>query len=77
MNLIPYNNVPDLRFEAPTDYQIKKFEKILNDNKINIVIRRKKGDDINAACGQLRRSKSSVDCGRKTEDGFYCHNLDE
>ncbi len=56
VNLIPYNKVPDLNFETPTEEQIKKFEKILNDNKINIVIRRKKGDDINAACGQLRRT---------------------
>ena len=35
---------------------ILEFEEILKDNGIEVTVRREMGTDINAACGQLRRS---------------------
>ena len=53
INLIPYNNVIGLSYESSTEIRIKNFWKTLNDNGILTTIRKNRGDDILAACGQL------------------------
>ena len=54
LNLIPYNNTPNSPFKAPTPQNLLAFEKTLWAKKITAIIRKSKGQDIDAACGQLR-----------------------
>ncbi|MFN7732649.1 MAG: hypothetical protein ACK5OB_12150, partial [Pirellula sp.] len=56
-NVIPYNPVPGLPYETPTHEAIMAFRKYLLDGGINVMFRQRKGDDIQAACGQLRRMR--------------------
>lgn len=55
LNVIPYNPVPGLPYETPTPESIHQFRRTLVDGGINVMFRQRKGDDIQAACGQLRR----------------------
>jgi len=56
LNVIPYNPVEGLPYRTPSAKSISKFRKILTDAGITIQFRQRKGDQINAACGQLRRN---------------------
>ncbi len=55
LNVIPYNPVAGLPYETPSQVSIRTFRKILTDGGINVQFRERKGDRIQAACGQLRR----------------------
>lgn len=55
VNLIPYNTVEEREFKAPSKKTTETFLKILTENKISATLRRELGDEIDAACGQLRR----------------------
>ena len=55
LNVIPYNPVPGLPYETPTSETILEFRRILMEGGINVMFRQRKGNDIQAACGQLRR----------------------
>jgi len=55
LNVIPYNPVPGLPYETPSPESIHQFRRILMDGGINVMFRQRKGNDIQAACGQLRR----------------------
>lgn len=54
VNLIPYNTVPGLRWSQPSQGRQEKFLSILRDRGVAVTLRREKGHDIEAACGQLR-----------------------
>jgi 23S rRNA (adenine2503-C2)-methyltransferase len=54
LNLIVYNPTPDSRYTAPSPERVLAFEKILWEKGVTAVVRKSKGRDINAACGQLR-----------------------
>lgn len=54
VNLIPFNPFPGTRFERPDDAAIRKFQKLLNESGRIAPVRRTRGDDIDAACGQLK-----------------------
>jgi len=56
VNLIPVNEVTESGFVRSTSESINNFRKILEHNGIETTVRREMGSDINAACGQLRRS---------------------
>jgi 23S rRNA (adenine2503-C2)-methyltransferase len=56
VNVIPYNPVSGLPYETPAAEAVARFTSILEQAGIAIRIRRRKGDKINAACGQLRRA---------------------
>jgi len=56
LNVIPYNPVAGLPYETPSPAAIYKFRDILQAGGINVKFRQRKGAEINAACGQLRRS---------------------
>lgn len=56
VNLIPINKVSENSFEKSSINDIKNFSNILMKKGIETTIRREMGADINAACGQLRRS---------------------
>ena len=57
VNLIPLNSVSESGYLTTEGYKIKNFAKILENKNISTTIRISKGQDINAACGQLRRTK--------------------
>ncbi|MEO6808017.1 MAG: hypothetical protein ABI353_02765, partial [Isosphaeraceae bacterium] len=55
VNLIPYNPVEGLPFERPTPEAIKRFVDTVRRSAVSISVRKTKGREIDAACGQLRR----------------------
>ncbi len=57
LNVIPYNPVEGLPFKTPSNRSIAQFKEILQSAGIEIRFRQRKGDKINAACGQLRRQQ--------------------
>ena len=54
VNLIPYNTVEGLPWVRPEVPRQDAFANILRQARVSVTIRREKGHDINAACGQLR-----------------------
>ena len=54
VNLIPYNRVEGLPWERPAEEAQEAFLKALEKQKVTATIRREKGGNIDAACGQLR-----------------------
>ncbi|AZR72961.1 23S rRNA (adenine(2503)-C(2))-methyltransferase [Anoxybacter fermentans] len=54
VNLIPINPVPKTGFIRPNEEQIYRFQGILKKAGIETTIRKERGTDIDAACGQLR-----------------------
>ncbi|VXB28398.1 putative Fe-S containing enzyme [Luteimonas sp. 9C] len=54
VNLIPFNPFPGTRYERPDDATIRRFQKLLNESGRIAPVRRTRGDDIDAACGQLK-----------------------
>jgi 23S rRNA (adenine2503-C2)-methyltransferase len=62
VNLIPYNKVEGLPWERPDEETQEKFLAALEKQKVVATLRREKGHDIDAACGQLRL---------KTERGLH------
>ncbi len=54
VNLIPYNKVDGLPWERPSDVRIDAFAAVLENANTPVTVRREKGHDIDAACGQLR-----------------------
>jgi len=56
VNLIPLNPSPDIVFQRPDPTEVLRFQKVLLDNKITTFIRRNRGNDVSAACGQLKRN---------------------
>jgi 23S rRNA (adenine2503-C2)-methyltransferase len=54
VNVIPFNAHPGSRYQRPTDEDIVRFQNVLHDAGIQINVRRPRGDDIQAACGQLQ-----------------------
>ncbi len=58
LNLIPYNPVSGLPYKTPAAETVETFSSLLTERGINIQVRRRKGSRIDAACGQLRRTKA-------------------
>ncbi|HUC84294.1 MAG TPA: 23S rRNA (adenine(2503)-C(2))-methyltransferase RlmN [Candidatus Acidoferrales bacterium] len=54
VNLIPYNRVEELAWERPSEEACEAFLAALEKHKVSATLRREKGHDIDAACGQLR-----------------------
>ena len=57
VNLIPLNDVKERNLLGPTEKMISDFQKRLEEKHISVTRRREMGDDIQGACGQLRRSR--------------------
>ncbi len=55
VNLIPLNPVPEFPFEAPAPGRVAAFRQRLSDMGVNATVRRTLGQEVQAACGQLRR----------------------
>jgi 23S rRNA (adenine2503-C2)-methyltransferase len=54
VNIIPFNAWPGSNFECSAPDRIEKFAKILRDKGLDSPVRKTRGDDILAACGQLK-----------------------
>jgi 23S rRNA (adenine2503-C2)-methyltransferase len=61
VNLIPYNTVEGLEWRRPSDFAIDRFAAVVNAGHVTATVRREKGHDIDAACGQLRLKQLKVD----------------
>lgn len=57
VNLIPFNEHPKSRFKCPSKETVNAFLTCLLDHNMTAIIRKSKGADILAACGQLRAKK--------------------
>jgi 23S rRNA (adenine2503-C2)-methyltransferase len=60
LNIIPYNTVAGLPYRTPTPEAQRRFQAILEQRGVNIQFRERKGDAIDAACGQLRRKHATA-----------------
>jgi 23S rRNA (adenine2503-C2)-methyltransferase len=56
LNVIPYNPVSGLPYRTPSHKAQDRFLAILREAHVNVQVRERKGDKIDAACGQLRRT---------------------
>jgi 23S rRNA (adenine2503-C2)-methyltransferase len=54
VNLIPYNTVAGLPWQRPSLTRQERFADVLRAARVSVTLRREKGHDIDAACGQLR-----------------------
>ncbi len=54
INLIPFNPYSDCEYERPDDIAVLRFQEILAKAEVTVIIRKSKGWDILAACGQLK-----------------------
>lgn len=62
VNLIPLNNVEEMKYKGSKRAVALQFKDVLEKNGINATIRRELGEDIDAACGQLRRRHMKNKC---------------
>jgi 23S rRNA (adenine2503-C2)-methyltransferase len=53
VNLLPLNEAPGIPFRRPTDARVNAFARILADRDVRVSVRKSRGRDIRAACGQL------------------------
>jgi len=53
VNLIPLNPAPGIPYERPSDERVDRFAQILADRHLTVSVRKSRGQDIRAACGQL------------------------
>ena len=53
VNLIPLNPAPGIPFDRPSDDRVDRFAQILADRHLTVSVRKSRGQDIRAACGQL------------------------
>ena len=67
VNLIPYNRVEGLAWKRPPDDVCEKFLAALQRQNVAATLRREKGDDIDAACGQLRLKTEREWAGARDE----------
>ncbi len=59
VNLIPFNDVEGLPYKRPDQQALNTFVTSLRQKGISVKVRKRKGSEIDAACGQLRRAESS------------------
>jgi 23S rRNA (adenine2503-C2)-methyltransferase len=66
VNLIPYNENPGLGFLAPAPGRVEAFRDLLLSANVTAVVRRNRGSDIAAACGQLAAEGGPGDPRRRS-----------
>ena len=59
VNLIPWNDVTGLTYRRPTDDDLNGLIATLQKSGISVKVRKRKGSEIDAACGQLRRETAA------------------
>jgi len=73
INLIPFNPYPGSPYKRPSNSRIDRFDKVLQSYGLTVITRRPRGEDIDAACGQLagdvfdRTKRSQMQKNMQTE----------
>lgn len=75
VNLIPVNPVNGGELERSSPERIRAFAQVLRASGINVTVRRALGEDIDAACGQLRRRFYSADAGERAGPSYGSQNM--
>ena len=57
VNLIPFNEFPGAQYKRPSEESVLRFQEILTGHNYSVFIRKSRGADILAACGQLREEE--------------------
>ena len=73
VNLTPSNTVEDLPGKPPSLTRQERFADVLRAARVSVTLRREKGHDIDAACGQLKTAaekKSRAQLDREAEEKF-------
>jgi 23S rRNA (adenine2503-C2)-methyltransferase len=65
VNLIPLNAAPGISFERPSDHAIDQFARILAERGVLVSVRKSRGRDIRAACGQLIVEGQKLSTGQR------------
>ena len=65
VNLLPLNEAPGIAFTRPSDDRVNAFARILADRDIIVSVRKSRGRDIRAACGQLIVEGEKVSAGQR------------
>ncbi len=65
VNLIPLNEAAGIAFERPSDQRVNTFAKILAEAGLTVSVRKSRGRDIRAACGQLIVEGTRQSTGQK------------
>jgi 23S rRNA (adenine2503-C2)-methyltransferase len=73
VNLIPLNPAPEIPFEAPSPAAVDAFCRILAGAHLTVSVRRPRGQDILAACGQLRLGREARGVAAAAEAGRASH----
>ncbi len=60
VNLIPWNPVPEHPFQPSSKKRVEAFQRIVQEHGVSCTIRKEMGQDIEAACGQLRRREEEL-----------------
>jgi 23S rRNA (adenine2503-C2)-methyltransferase len=76
VNLIPFNDVEGLPYRRPADSALSAFVDRLRKHGISVKVRKRKGSEIDAACGQLRRSALENPVDTDAPVGMPLHVLD-
>ena len=69
VNLIPLNEVAESPLKPSLPETVRQFQNILEENGITATVRRTLGSDINASCGQLRRTYEQTEGGKSWKHG--------
>jgi 23S rRNA (adenine2503-C2)-methyltransferase len=65
VNLLPLNEAPGIPFRRPSDERVNAFARVLADRGITVSVRKSRGRDIRAACGQLIVEGPTRSTGRR------------
>ena len=68
VNLIPLNSVPERGLTGVSEREVDAFRHVLEQKNISVTRRREMGDDIEGACGQLRRRYLSDNAAQTAEE---------
>ncbi len=69
VNVIPFNNVPGLPYRRPRPEALSEFLRTLRNAGVGATARKRKGADIDAACGQLRRAAAHEETQENARPG--------
>jgi len=70
VNLLPLNAAPGIPYQRPSDDRVNTFAQILADHHITVSVRKSRGRDIRAACGQLIVEGQKKSTGRRLAEAI-------
>jgi 23S rRNA (adenine2503-C2)-methyltransferase len=70
VNLIPLNAAPGIPFDRPSDWRVDEFARTLAERGVTVSVRKSRGRDIRAACGQLIVEGQKRSAGQKLAEAL-------